>query len=243
MSQINVYNGANKASITYTGSSNVSVDATNLSGLTGNVQTAIDSKVAKVTSTDNAIVRFNGTTGEVQNSGVTIDDSGNLVLPNISLNSPDSHSYITLNGNTDRESTIYFNKSGTNKGVTGFGANSNDYFINVNGSERMRISSSGNLLVKTVVDNGVDALQVNGSISSRARGYGVANLNDLYSVSETVVVSNSTLNIPYNDYGYVTVVTYDGNYAMQQFVGLNGPARLFVRVKAGAGGWSAWSEK
>jgi len=37
-------------------------------------------KVAKVTSTDNAIVRFNGTTGEVQNSSVVIDDSGNLLL-------------------------------------------------------------------------------------------------------------------------------------------------------------------
>ncbi len=34
--------------------------------------------VEKVTSTDNAIVRFNGTTGEVQNSAVIIDDDGNL---------------------------------------------------------------------------------------------------------------------------------------------------------------------
>ena len=34
--------------------------------------------VEKVTSTDNAIVRFDGTTGKVQNSGVVIDDSGNI---------------------------------------------------------------------------------------------------------------------------------------------------------------------
>jgi hypothetical protein len=34
--------------------------------------------VEKVTSTDNAIVRFDGTTGKVQNSGVIIDDSGNV---------------------------------------------------------------------------------------------------------------------------------------------------------------------
>jgi hypothetical protein len=33
-------------------------------------------------STDNAIARFDGTTGRVvQNSGVTIDDSGNVILP------------------------------------------------------------------------------------------------------------------------------------------------------------------
>lgn len=34
--------------------------------------------IPRVTSTDNAIVRFEGTTGAVQNSAVTIDDSGNI---------------------------------------------------------------------------------------------------------------------------------------------------------------------
>ena len=34
--------------------------------------------VEKVTSTDNAIVRFNGTTGAVQNSGVIIDDNNKV---------------------------------------------------------------------------------------------------------------------------------------------------------------------
>lgn len=38
----------------------------------------ISTKIAKVTSTDNAIVRFDGITGVVQNSGVVIDDSGNI---------------------------------------------------------------------------------------------------------------------------------------------------------------------
>ena len=41
---------------------------------------AVESKVAKVTSTDNAIVRFNGTAGEVQDSGVIINDSGNVMI-------------------------------------------------------------------------------------------------------------------------------------------------------------------
>ena len=36
--------------------------------------------VAKVTSTDNAITRFNGTSGDVQNSKAYIDDNGNLTL-------------------------------------------------------------------------------------------------------------------------------------------------------------------
>jgi len=38
----------------------------------------VDGKVAKVASTDNALVRFNGTTGEVQDSLVVVDDVGNL---------------------------------------------------------------------------------------------------------------------------------------------------------------------
>lgn len=40
----------------------------------------IATKVAKVASTDNAIARFNGITGDVQNSSVVIDSSGNLLL-------------------------------------------------------------------------------------------------------------------------------------------------------------------
>ena len=44
-----------------------------------NIKTALRSLfVSKVTSTDNAIVRFDGTTGAVQNSSVIIDDSGNI---------------------------------------------------------------------------------------------------------------------------------------------------------------------
>ena len=40
--------------------------------------TVLGTKIDKVTSTDNAIVRFDGTSGAVQNSSVTIDDSGNV---------------------------------------------------------------------------------------------------------------------------------------------------------------------
>ena len=47
-------------------------------------QTALDGKISKVTSTDNAIARYDGVTGQLQNSGVTIDDSGNIELPTIS---------------------------------------------------------------------------------------------------------------------------------------------------------------
>lgn len=59
---------------------NVQVDGTlNVQGDVFIPSGATMSKVVeKVASTDNAVVRFNGTTGEVQNSGVIIDDSGNV---------------------------------------------------------------------------------------------------------------------------------------------------------------------
>ncbi len=49
-----------------------------------NVQAALEEldseKVKKVTSTDNAVTRFDGTTGEVQNSLVTVSDTGDMVV-------------------------------------------------------------------------------------------------------------------------------------------------------------------
>ena len=48
----------------------------------GNAASILDDKyVSKVTSTDNAIVRFDGTGGAVQNSNVTIDDNNNVSVP------------------------------------------------------------------------------------------------------------------------------------------------------------------
>lgn len=53
-------------------------DGTTVGGFPLAKQTSVDSKVTKVTSTDNAIVRFNGATGDIQNSNVIIDDNGNV---------------------------------------------------------------------------------------------------------------------------------------------------------------------
>jgi hypothetical protein len=37
-------------------------------------------KVTKVTSTDNAVVRFDSTSGDVQNSNLVVDDTGNITV-------------------------------------------------------------------------------------------------------------------------------------------------------------------
>ncbi len=52
----------------------------NIANITAN-ELAIAAKIDKVTSTDNAVTRFDGITGSVQDSGVTIDDSDNVIIP------------------------------------------------------------------------------------------------------------------------------------------------------------------
>jgi len=45
------------------------------------LQTNLDWKVIKVSSTDNAITRFDWTNWEIQDSGITIDDNGRISIP------------------------------------------------------------------------------------------------------------------------------------------------------------------
>ena len=47
-----------------------------INSVTSNVQTQLNSKVDAVTSTDNALVKFNGTSGAIQNTSAILLDSG-----------------------------------------------------------------------------------------------------------------------------------------------------------------------
>ena len=57
-----------------------------VAGVTSGVQTQLDAKMDEITSTDEAITRFNGTTGSVQDSGITIDDSDNMNFAALTAN-------------------------------------------------------------------------------------------------------------------------------------------------------------
>ena len=107
-----------------------------IDGVTSAIQTQLDGKVAgPASATDNAIVRFDGTTGKlVQNSGVVIDDSGNigigttspgrsLVVNNASITSSDTvASFLTPNLANDGRSALFIGKaeSSNNAGYIGF---------------------------------------------------------------------------------------------------------------------------
>lgn len=69
----------------------------------------LDDKVDKVSSTDNAIVRFNGTSGDVQNSSITIDDNGNLgagVTPTRRLDVTDSANQLVAFFGRNRDNEV-----------------------------------------------------------------------------------------------------------------------------------------
>lgn len=94
----------------------------------------ISGKVDKVSSsTDNAIVRFDGTGGAVQNSGVTIDDSNNIVsaasiyltsLSNLALTSTSRINFGS------QSSPNYFITAGTSNGVGIYNGSSVGFVFN-----------------------------------------------------------------------------------------------------------------
>ena len=100
-------NNTNKASLTFTGSSDVTVDSNNLSGLTGNVQTQLN-KMLGVGQTwqDVTASRASGTT--------YTNTTGKPIMVSFWLQSSSSSTIsITVNGNTSY-STASANGSGLN---------------------------------------------------------------------------------------------------------------------------------
>ena len=147
--------------------------------------------IKNISSTDNAIVRFNGTTGEVQNSGIFIDDINNL---GINTSNPLTRLVIS-NGS---EENIEFSPGVLSAALNGGGIQyihrgspsirpDFNYYLSIGGGahkfftndmERMRIDANGNVGIGVTPSawSGFKALQQqNTSISS--------NLNEQYTTS------------------------------------------------------------
>jgi hypothetical protein len=72
-----------------------------------NIKTLVSTKVDKVSSsTDNAIVRFDGTLGDIQNSGVTIDDSNHLTAAKLITSGGTSSQFVKGDGSLDSNSYL-----------------------------------------------------------------------------------------------------------------------------------------
>lgn len=119
-------------------------------------------------STDNAIVRFDGTTGKlIQNSSVTINDSGNILTSGTIIASNFSGSSSGVNtgdqtnitGNAGTVTTINGRiQQGTNVTITGTGTSVDPYIINAsNGGGGTWGSITGTLSNQTDLQNALNA--------------------------------------------------------------------------------------
>lgn len=185
---------------------NVSLLEDSVTGL----KTSNGIKVPSITggaSTDNAVVRFDGTSGQVQNSGVTIDDNGNVgigVTPGAWVSEVkvlQIGATASIANNNANATELVHNGCNGRYQISGQEASS---FSQINGdfiwstapvgtagqtiplNNAMTLNRSGNLLVGTTTDNGVDKLQVNGGI--RAIRY----------VSYNKILSSAGIVIPYD---------------------------------------------
>ena len=200
----------------------------------------IAAKVAKVTSTDNAIVRFDGTTGAVQNSGVIIDDNSNVGINNnaplqklhvggsiiagdATYASVNSFIGAILNNNSTAPSLDIrrWQGGGTTHAVIKIAGNTLGEIIfyrdikstNTEATtEKMKLDANGNLLVGTSVSNGLDKVQIEGSFSSKAvKDFTGIDLNTLKTRTEVCSVTNSCTNLPIAETGFLEVFMFDSN--------------------------------
>lgn len=132
------------------------VTAINNRAKTTDVNNGLATKVAKVSSTDNAVVRFDGTTGNVKNSGVIIDNNDGIGMgryPGIysgyrtlTISGVDSsHGGVLELVNSDLSSSAQIFNTADRLNI---GTNTNHPIVfNTDNTERLRIDSAGNVLM------------------------------------------------------------------------------------------------
>jgi len=135
-------------------------------------------KVGKISSTDNAVVRFSGTSGDVQDSAVTVDDDGNLNVPG----------NLTVAGTTTTINSVDLDVQDRN--IT----------VNKGGTD---ISSDGaGLTVEREGDNG--SLVYNSSAASKWKIGAVGSEVEVVDISSVQALSNKSLVAPTVDVAKLT---------------------------------------
>jgi hypothetical protein len=197
---------------------NVNITGGSITGVTG-----VGDVVGPASSTDNAIARFDTTTGKlIQNSGVTIDDNSNITANALNdgyLNTAASGTLITLTSASIRRYTITGSGGQTIKlpNATTLPNGAIFEFDNNQSSGAITVNNNSNTLVVSVPSGGV--VRVN--LLSNAIAAGSWDRHDLTPAN----VSWSTNTLDYA--GSITSATWNGN-AVAYNRGGTGQSSLFV---------------
>lgn len=140
--------------------------------------TSLSKVVEKVTSTDNAIVRFDGTTGAVQNSGVIIDDSNNVFSGVVySGGTSRGNGSVCVKRSSDNLTVGSFTADDTNSKLSIATAYSNITFSDYAGDRLSIVGGNVGIgtnspLVNLEVKSGTPSIITNGT-GAGFRGYGI----------------------------------------------------------------------
>lgn len=183
--------------------------------------------VGDAVSTDNAIARFDGTTGKlIQNSSVTIDDTGLMTLRSLTLDTPLSLS----NGGTGGATAA---AARTNLGLGDLATKGNADFgdITVTNSGGTWTIDNNAVTTAKIADNSIGATKLNGEQTGSAPVYGIqgyvvfAGQSGPYSppISITpILASSGSITVSQTDTGKFTI---DTGYASTELA-MSGLAHL-----------------
>ncbi|MCT7596435.1 hypothetical protein [Aliarcobacter butzleri] len=198
-----------------------------------------DTKIVKVSSTDNAIVRFNGTTGEVQNSGVIIDDSGNITAgQTVSVLHTSFAGIQIISGNTSFGYVNFGDTDSVNIGQIAYMHSTDSFDFITNKSIKTKITSAGDLLLTS----GTGALGygagAGGSVTQLTSKSTAVTLNKptgVINMHNESLASDSTVNFIFNNSllqagdGILINNSGWGVYEIEARVVTNGYAAIYVK--------------
>ncbi|MCC9066277.1 pyocin knob domain-containing protein [Flavobacterium piscisymbiosum] len=195
------------------------------------------------TGTPNFLPRFTGT-GAIGNSQVF--DNGT----NVGIGTTNPLDKFQVNLATNKN--VFIRLGGNNLPSIGFLNDAGNSYvageINFNNSLML---TGGNVLIGTATDNGVDKLQVNGTISATgisAPSLGATNLDTVFdsmpnNSTSTFLANNggATSNAPTSNLCSVNVYKASASYGTMLAIDLSSN-KLYTRSSHGSG-WAAWVEK
>ncbi len=194
------------------------------------VSNAISGKVDKVSSsTDNAIVRFDGTSGNIQNSGVTINDSNHLTAAKLITSGGTSNQVVLGNGTLTAADTLpqyeaYLKWGGKN--ISGGYAPIDASMIGELGANRLAFPNAGGITVEYSRDSGTTWTDYQASDDKKVGLFSGIQQNFVIGKAASNDVASNTYQLR------IKIVAGSGSSAVGVYTQLNKFAFLALRVAA-----------